>query len=230
MMRTFSPAAVLLAWVAAVPLTAANERSTADAYVLAMGKSCMSTNLDFDAFARMREKRAGDFLWFRRAGKTYLIEDPATLRQAHELFAPLRALEPEQQDLSRRQEELGQKEEELDRQQDELESQMERLTEEAGDTEGDWDEEFTVSEQTAPPNEEELAAIQRELDELRGQQDALHPRQRELDAKDRELEAVERRLDAREEKLEAEAEAKLWVLIDGSVKNGTARPMSGRGD
>jgi myosin heavy subunit len=224
MTRTFFPAAVLLAWAAAVPLTAANERSTADAYVLAMGKSCMSTNLDFDAFARMREKRAGDFLWFRRAGKTYLIEDVATLRQANELFAPLRALEPEQQDLSRRQEELGQKEEELDRQQDEFESQMERLTEEAGDTEGDWDEEFTVSEQTGPPSEEELAAIQKELDELRGQKDALRPRQRELETKDRELEAVERRLDAREEKLEAEAETKLWDMMDAAVRSGAAKP------
>ena len=184
----------------------------------------MSTNLDFDAFARMREKRSGDFLWFRRSGKTYLIEDPATLRQAHELFAPLRALEPEQEDLSRRQEELGRKEEELDRQQDELESQMERLTEEAGDTEGDWDEEFTVSEQTAPPSEEELAAIQKELDELRGQKDALRPRQRELEAKNRELETVERRLDAREEKLEAEAEAKLWDMMDAAVRSGAAKP------
>ena len=136
--------------------------------MLAIGKSCMSTNLDFDAFARMREKRAGDFLWFRRAGKTYLIEDAATLRQAHELFAPLRALEPEQEDLRRRQEELSEKEEELDRQQDRLETQMERLTEEIGDTEGDWDDEFAVSEQTEPPSEEELAAIQKELDELHG--------------------------------------------------------------
>ena len=233
MTRSFLPAAVLLAGFAASPLPAAagepdsrhsTERSTRDAYVLAQGNSCMSTNLDIDAFARMRERRAGDFLWFRRAGKTWLIEDPATLRQAGELFAPLRALEPEQEDLQRRQEELSEKEEELDRQQDELESQMERLTEEAGDTEGDWDEEFTVSEQAAPPSEQELAAIQKELDQLRDQQDALRPRQREIQAKDRELEAVERRLDAREEKLEAEAEAKLWVLIDAAVRSGVAKP------
>jgi len=202
------------------------DRSDRDSYVLAMGQHTMSTNLDFDAFGRMREKRTGDFLWFRRAGKSYLVEDPATLRQARELFAPIRALEPEQEALGRRQDELSQKEEELDREQDELEGRMDRLTDEDGETEDDGDTEFVVSQETTPPTEEQRAEIERELDELRGQQEALRPRQRELEAKNRELDAVERSLDAREEKLEREAEGKLWKLIDSAIQSGIAKPAA----
>jgi bla regulator protein blaR1 len=225
------PLAVLAAALCAATAPAAGEegsrhrtdRPDQDAYVLAMGQHTMSTNLDFDAFARMREKRTGDFLWFRRAGKTYVVEDPATLRLAQELFAPLRALEPEQEALSRRQEELSEKEQELDREQDEIESRMDRLTDD-GETEYDGDTEFMVSEETTPPTEEERAELERELDELRGQQEALRPLQREIQAKNRELDAVERSLDAREEKLEREAEGRLWKLIDASIESGVAKP------
>jgi hypothetical protein len=227
MPRISLPAAALLGWLAVSPLPAApgdSRRATGDAYVLASGESFMSSNLNIDTCVRMREASAGDFLWFRRSGKGYRVDDPATLRQAVELFAPLRALEPEQEELSRRQEELGEKEEELDRQQDALESQMERLSEEAGETEGERDEEFAVAEQAEPPSEEELAAIERELDELRDRQEALRPMQREIQVKDRELEAQERALDAREEKLEAEAEARLWELMDAAIRSGVAKP------
>jgi hypothetical protein len=202
------------------------DRPDQDSYVLAMGQHTICTNVDFDAFGRMREKRTGDFLWFRRAGKSYLVEDPATLRQAQELFAPIRALEPEQEALGRRQDELSQKEEELDREQDELEGRMDRLTDEDGETEDDGDSEFVVSQETTPPTEEQRAEIERELDELRGQQEALRPRQRELEAKNRELDAVERSLDAREEKLEREAEGKLWKLIDSAIQSGIAKPAA----
>lgn len=205
-------------------------RASRDSYVLTLGKDSMSTNLDIDSYVRMREKYTGDFLWFRRKGTTYLIEDPATLREAQDLFAPLRALEPEQKDLGRRQEALSEKEEALEREQDALDSQIDRLTEETGETEGDWDDEFTVQDSmdAAPATDEDRAEIDRALEELRSQQDALRPRQHELDAKSRELDAEERALDAREDKLEREAEAKLWALMDAAVKSGVAKPAPAR--
>jgi hypothetical protein len=200
--------------------------SNQDAYVLTLGKDSLSTNLDFDSYARMRQRHSGDFLWFRRGGVGYLIEDPAMLREAQELFAPLRALEPEQKDLSRRQEALSEKEEALDREQDALDSEIDRLTEETGEGGGDWDDEFSVSDemQAAPPTDEERAEIDRELGELRNQQDALRPRQHELEAKNRELDSEERALDAREEKLERAAESRLWELMDAAIRSGVAKP------
>ena len=201
------------------------EGSRRDAYVLSLGRDTFSTNLNMDSFTRLRESHAGDFLWFRRRGASYLIEDPATLRQAQELFAPLRELEPEQKDLSRRQEALSEKEEALDREQDALDSQIDRLTEESGDGGGDWDDEFSADEvQPTPPTDEDRAEIDRQLEELRNQQDALRPRQREIEAKSRELDTEERALDAREEKLERAAESKLWDLIDAAIRSGVAKP------
>lgn len=204
----------------------ADDRSKQDGYVLTLGKDSLSTNLDFDSYERMRQKHSGDFLWFRRGGVGYLIEDPATLREAQELFAPLRAIEPEQKDLGHRQEALSEKEEALDREQDALDSEIDRLTDETGESGGDWDDEFSVSDETeaAPPTDEERADIDRELGELRNQQDALRPRQQELEAKNRELEAQERALDAREEKLERAAESRLWELMDAAIRSGVAKP------
>lgn len=198
-----------------------------DSYVLSLGHDSISTNLSLDEYERLREKRSGDFLWFRRDGKTFLIEDAETLKRARALFAPLRALDPEREELNRRQETLSDSEQELDREQGEIDRQIDRLTDgdDGGETEGDGDEEFMVSEETASPTDEERAEIDRQLDELRSQQDALRPREREIQAKDRELDAVERSLDAREEKLEKEAEGSLWQLIDTAIKSGAAKPF-----
>lgn len=213
---------VLALSVAALAPSPAAASTLADSYALATGENSMSTNLSLDEYVRLHEKHTGDFLWFRRAGKAYLIEDPATLAQARELFASLRALEPEQEDLRRKEEALSEKEQELDRQQEDLERRTEALTENDGDTEGDVDD-ASMDTEVATPTDAENAEVEKELDDLRSQREALRPRQQEIDAKSRELESVERSLDAREDKLEKEAEAKLWILIDGAVKKGLAK-------
>lgn len=224
---------VLFAGLLAPPSLAAQPRhaggdSKLDAYVLTIGNDSLSTNFDFDSYERMRAKHAGDFLWARRGGVGYLIEDPATLREAQELFAPLRALEPEQKDLSRRQEALSEREEALDREQDALDSEVDRLTEETGASGGDWDDEFSVSDEmeAAPPTDEDRAEIDRELEQIRNQQDALRPRQREIETQNHELDREERALDAREERLERAAESRLWELIDAAIRSGLARPAA----
>jgi bla regulator protein blaR1 len=203
-----------------------SSHSNQDAYVLTFGKSTITTNLDLDSYAQMRERHAGDFLWFRRHGSGYLIDDPETLRAAQDLFASVHALEPEQRDLGRRQEALSEQEDALEREQDALDSQIDRLTDEGGETEGDWDDEFSAQDEmdAAPATDEDRAEIDRELEQLRTQQDALRPRQHELESKSRELDSEERALDAREDKLEREAEAKLWALIDAAIRSGAAKP------
>jgi hypothetical protein len=225
-----SVAALAASPAAAAPGGSGLQQSTdspsADSYVLSTGDNSLSTNLSLDEYMRVRQKQSGDFLWFRRAGKAYLIDDPATLAQARELFTPLRALEPEQEDLRRRQEALNEKEQELDGRQEDLERRMEALTENDGETTGDGDDASMDTEEAAPPTEAERAEIEKELADLRSQEEALRPGLREMEAKNRELETVERSLDAREDKLEKEAEAKLWVLIDDAVRKGLATPSS----
>ncbi|MEP6993702.1 MAG: hypothetical protein ABI968_04195 [Acidobacteriota bacterium] len=222
--RVLATAAVLVAGSTAPPAAAsagtsgrghASEATPADSYVLSIAGSMTSTNISIDEYSRVRAKRNGDFLWFRRAGKSSVIEDPATLEEARALFFPLRALEPEQEDLRRRQESLEEKEQALDRE----EEAMDRLVDRMDHADG----EDADTEDAAPAGDAEREEFHGELEELRTQQEELQARHRELEARNRELEAVEHSLDAREDTIEKEAEGKLWNLIDAAVKKGLSR-------
>ena len=52
----------------------------------------------------------GDFIWFQRDEKSYVIRDQATIDRAKKLWAP-------QEELGKKQEELGKKQEALGKQQ-----------------------------------------------------------------------------------------------------------------
>ena len=127
-LRSVLPAALLLcAGLASTPAAAA--RGHEDSYILSLGNSTTISNASIEESVRFRGERTTDFLWARRAGKGYLIEDPATLKEARALFTPLRALEPEQEELRRREEALDEKERELDRQEEEVDRRMDLASE-----------------------------------------------------------------------------------------------------
>jgi hypothetical protein len=176
-------------------------KSAGDAYILAVGDKWMSGEMDLDELVRMRGRQAGDFLWFRRGGKTYRVVDPPTLGKADAFFAPVRALEPEFDDLRRKERRLDAKEDELDREEELIEQNLEDL---------DADEEGGLVVDTN---------VRRNLETRR---EAVRSRMRELEKEQRELESVERGLDVREEALEVKAETKLWRLIDETIASGLA--------
>ena len=217
--RSVPAAVILIAGLAAAPVAAAPggsgskhspHPSDEDSYILSLGNSTTSSNISIDEYARLRGKRAGDFLWFRRAGKAYRIDDPATLSEARALFAPLRALEPEQEDLRRREEALDEKEQDLDRREEDTDRRMELAN-------GEDDDDDDAGPRIAPTSDADRKELERRLSEIRSQQ-------REIEADSRKLESVERSLDAREDAIEREAESKLWTLIDVAVKRGLAKP------
>ena len=216
--RSVPAAVVLFAGLAATPAAAApggsgpkhsSRHSDEDSYILSLGNSTTISNASIDEYTHLRGKRAADFLWFRRAGRAYRIEDPATLNEARALFAALRALEPEQEDLRRREEALDEKEQDLDRQEEDIDRQMGLDSED--DDEGD------VNSRIAPASAADQKELERQLSEIRS-------RQREIESASRELERVERSLDAREDTIEREAESKLRILLDAAVKKGLAKP------
>jgi hypothetical protein len=49
----------------------------------------------------LRETIKGDFIWFRRGEKSYIITDPAFIGRARALFAPEKEIERKQEELSR---------------------------------------------------------------------------------------------------------------------------------
>ncbi len=190
----------------------ASHHADADGYILSIGNTMTSTNLSLDEYELLREKHSGDFLWFRRGRRTYLIEDHATLEECRSFFAPLRALEPEREDLRRREEALGEKEADLDREEEDLDARIDRMSDSGDDEDDDLD-----SAGPAPASDAELR-------ELPSRQADLRVRQRDLEARSRDLEKVDSSLEAREDAIEAAAEAKVWNLIDAAIKKGLAKP------
>jgi hypothetical protein len=167
------------------------------------------SSVSIDEYEGLRGRRASDFLWFRRGGKTYLVEDPATLKEARALFAPLQALDPEREDLRRRQEALDDREQELDQQEEEADR---RLDADSGDDDEDDD-----AMAPAAASDADRQQLDREVSEIRAHQ-------LEVESANRDLERVERDLDARDDEIEREAEGKLWALIDRSIQSGVAKP------
>jgi beta-lactamase regulating signal transducer with metallopeptidase domain len=75
----------------------------------------------------LRQNLSGDFIWFIRDGKAYVIRDPATVKRAIEFFAPAQELGRKQEELSKQQEALGQQQEALGKKQAALGEQMEKV-------------------------------------------------------------------------------------------------------
>ena len=67
---------------------------------------------------KARAMAHGDFLWFSRDGKSYVVDDPQTLAQIQAMYKPMEDLGRKQEELGRQQEALGRQQEELGRQQE----------------------------------------------------------------------------------------------------------------
>jgi bla regulator protein BlaR1 len=200
----------------AASFSAAQDRDAdgADAYVLSIGNS-FSTNVSIEELQRLRETVPQPFLWFRRRGTTYVVDDRATVERARGLFAPLRTLEPEQEALRKRQEGFEEKQQALEREQEKLENRIESI-EDARNDDDDRDE-GDVEDEAAARERRDLEVGLREVES----------RLRELEPEEREIDSIERALDAREDQIEREAEARLWRLIDDSISSGLAKTRAG---
>jgi len=83
-----------------------------DPWVIVSGDSVTmsGSTSDVDRARSYQDRIHGDYIWFSRNGKTYLITDPAAVKRARALFAP-------QEELGRKQAELGEKQARLGEQQ-----------------------------------------------------------------------------------------------------------------
>ena len=76
----------------------------------------------------------------------------------------------------------------------------------------------------------EEAQLDREIDRLEDRDDDLSPAEErrlgELRARQRIVAERERALDEKEEELEREAERAFWLLVDGAIRSGAAKPMA----
>lgn len=130
-----------------------------DSYAIISGKTqTMSgsfSHLDFAQLEALRKKINGDFIWFERDGKAYVITDPETVKRATEAFAAQAELGRQQGELGERQGSLGEVQGALGEQQGVLGEQMGRLS-------SNWENmKIEIPDMTA-----ELKALQLKTQEL----------------------------------------------------------------
>lgn len=183
---------------------------------------------------KIRKQAHGDFLWFKRGGKYYFVDDPATMTQIEAMYKPIEELGKKQEELGRRQEELGKQQEALGRQQEqvtvatpdiskemaELSAAMTKLQAKMGKT---------VTQEELSDLQDKLGELQGRLGALQGEMGARHGefgrQQGRLGEQQGRLGAEQGRLGAEQGRLSIEADRKVKSTIDESLQNGKAHPV-----
>ena len=184
---------------------------------------------DGEHVQELKKTIPGDFIWFRRDGKSYIIRDRATVQRARTLWAP-------QTELGKQQEELGRQQEELGKQQEELAEKMEQVRVDVPDMTKELDRlQAKLKQFGSSATSDQIAELQSEIGELQekigesqskagDQQSKLGEQMGALGEKQGKLGELQGKLGEQQGKLAEEAARKMKVLLDESLKNGAAQP------
>ena len=202
-------------------------------FVIVSGKTdslTMSGSVD-DAHhvEKLRQRIAGDFIWFERDEKSYIIQDQATIDRARKFFQP-------QQELGKKQSELGKQQEALGKQQAELSKKMEAVRVNVPEMTAQIDKlraELKALNSNATP--EDLSHLQAELAELQArlgesqsragvEQSKFGSEMGELGARQGELGERQGELGRQQAELARQASRQMKELLDEAIKNGKAKP------
>jgi beta-lactamase regulating signal transducer with metallopeptidase domain len=183
---------------------------------------------------KARKLAHGNFLWFTKSGKSYIVDDPATAAQIEAINAQMKFLGRKQEELGLRQAELGK-----------LEGESGKQFELAKITAPDISKEMSgiiaamtklQAEMGKEINREELAEVQGKLAQLQGKLGALQggflvkdgdwgSKLGKLSAEQGELGARQGEIGAKQAELAREAERKVKAIIEESLKNGKAKQV-----
>lgn len=188
----------------------------------------------FDA-GRLLPSVAGDYIYFRHQGKTYVIQDPGILARARDLLAPM-------QEIGRMQRELGRQQAELGRQQQSFGWQQATAKLGKPDFQRDIAEltqvlERMKLEQLTPQIDQraladlegKLGAIQADLGSLQAEFGAQHGKlaeqQAALGEQQGKLGEEQGRLGEQRRKLIEDATRQLQPLVEEAIRDGKAKPL-----
>jgi beta-lactamase regulating signal transducer with metallopeptidase domain len=203
-------------------------------FVIASGKTDSLTMSGSGDDARMveelRKTIPGDFIWFERDGKSYIIRDQATIDRARKFWAP-------QQELGKKQEELGKQQEALGKQQEEIGAKMEQVRVKVPDMTADLDElKAELKQLGSSATMEQMGQIQSEIGELQskigelqsqagGQQSKVGEQMSALGEKQGKLGAQQGELGRQQGELARQANRQMKQLLDEAITKGTAAPL-----
>ena len=178
---------------------------------------------------RLKKQISGDFIWFSRDEKSYVIRDAATIDRARKLWAP-------QEELGKKQEELGKQQEALGEQQEALGEQMEKVQVKIPDMTAELDAlKAKLQKLGSSATMEQIGDLQEEIGNLQSkigdfqaqageQQGKLGEQQGALGEKQGKLGEQQGKLGEEQGRLAEKASREMKVLLDEAIKNGKALP------
>jgi len=202
-------------------------------FVIVSGKTdslTMSGDMD-DAHhvEKLRKQIPGDFIWFQRDEKSYIVRDQATIDRARKFWEP-------QEELGKKQEELGKQQEALGKQQEELGAKMEQVQVNVPDVTAELDKlKAKLQKLGAHATMDQIGDLQSEIGELQSkigeiqsqageQQGKLGEMQGALGEKQGKLGEQQGELGRQQGELAEKATHEMKQLLDEAIKNGTAQP------
>lgn len=204
-----------------------------DRFVIVSGKTDSMTmsgsSQDARHVERLKRQIPGDFIWFQRDEKSYIIRDQPTIDRARSFWAP-------QEELGRKQEELGKQQEALGKKQEAIGHRMEEVKVNVPDISAQLDKLKSELKALGPTaTQEQLGNIQSEIGELQSrigevqsqageQQSKIGDEMSVLGEQQGKLGEQQGELGRQQEKIANEAGRKMKELFDESIKNGKAQP------
>ncbi|MFZ0955847.1 MAG: hypothetical protein WAN60_05865, partial [Candidatus Sulfotelmatobacter sp.] len=202
-------------------------------FVIASGKTDSFTmsgsTEDAEHVEKLKKTIAGDFIWFERDEKSYIIRDQATVDRARKLWEP-------QEELGRKQEALGKQQEALGAQQEELGKKMEEVRVAIPDMTADLDKlKGDLKQLSSNATMEQIGNIQSEIGELQGklgdlqskagdQQSKLGEQMGALGDQQGKLGDEQGKLGDQQAELAERATRQMKQLLDEAIAKGTAQP------
>jgi len=176
---------------------------------------------------KARKVAHGHFLWFRHDGKSYVVDDPATVAQIEAMNKPI-------DDLSKQMKELGEKMRAEGAKQREMSKQSRDIAVPAPDMTKTLDELNAAvaslkAKQGGTISQQELGELQRKMGKVQGELGALQGKlmtqQFHIDGSMGKLGGQMGQLGGQMGKLAHENREKIQSVIDESLKNGKAKPV-----
>ena len=178
---------------------------------------------------KLRKQIPGDFIWFERDEKSYIIRDQATIDRARKLWLP-------QEELGKKQEALGKQQEALGKQQQALGERMRQIQVKVPDMSAELDKlRAELKQLSSGATVEQVGRIQSEIGELQSkigevqshageEQSKLGEEMGALGEKQGKLGEQQGELGRQQGELAQEASRKMKDLLDEAIKKGTAQP------
>jgi beta-lactamase regulating signal transducer with metallopeptidase domain len=204
----------------------------AQRFVIVSGNSdsltMSGTRGDGDRVEELRKTIPGDFIWFARGEKSYIIRDQATFDRAKAFWAP-------QEELGKKQEELGKQQEALGKQQEELGSKMEGIRVNVPDLTKEIEKlQAELKQLNSTATVEQVGEIQSEIGNLQSkigetqsqagyQQSNLGDEMGVLGEKQGKLGEQQGELGRQQGELAEKASGQMKQLLDEAIAKGTAQ-------